>query len=189
MARDAEASIRKNSLPQSADKYEVKLPGDFKAPQGVNFEFSKDDPLLARARELAHQRGLSQEEFSDFLGVYAASKIGEGQQLQVARDAQKALLGSAADNRIAAVETWLKARVGNKAEGIVAQLKNFPVAAYVEAFEEIARQFSHQGGAGYSQSGRTDPEPAPTIPAFDGTNFTQVRAAQDAARQKSAGGR
>lgn len=179
MARDAEAQIRKQSLPTAPDKYEVKLPADFKAPADVKFELDNNDPLLGRARELAHQRGLTQEEFSDFLGVYAASKIGEQQHLATARDAQMALLGSAANQRIDAVETWLKARVGVKADGIVAQLKNFPVAAYVEAFEEIVRQFSHQGSSQPNNSNRAQQENNGEIPGYAGMTFEQKRAAQD----------
>ena len=189
LAHKLESDARAAALPQSPDKYDVKLPGDFKAPEGANFEFNKDDPLLARARELAHKRGLSQEEFSDFLGVYAASRIGEQQTLQTAREAQKAQLGSAADSRIAAIDTWLHARVGQKADLIVSQLKVYPVASMVEAFEGIMREFSNQGSAPYSGNNRADPDPTPQVPTFDGKNFFQVRAAQDALSAKLRGGR
>lgn len=181
MARDAEAQIRKNSLPGDPTKYDVKLPQDFQAPQGITFQFDQNDPMLAKSRELAHKRGLTQEEYSDFLGVYAATKISEHQQLSQARDAQKALLGSAADSRIAQIETWLRGRVGTKADGLVAQLKNFPVAAYVEAFEELARQFSHQGGASAPAGGRVEPDNSGRIAGYETMTFEQRRAAQDAA--------
>ena len=39
------------SLPPSADKYEIKLPPNFKAPEGVKFDFDLTDPLLQSARQ------------------------------------------------------------------------------------------------------------------------------------------
>ena len=185
----AESDIRKTALPKDANGYEVKLPSDFKAPEGAAFEFNKDDPLLARARELAHQRGLSQEAFSDFLGIYAANRIGEQQMLATARNAEMGKLGSAAGNRIAAVETWLKSQVGAKANLIVSQMRAYPVASMIEMFEHLARASSDQGSAPYSQGHRGDPDPPPQVPQFTGGNFAQVRAAQDALSAKLRGGR
>jgi hypothetical protein len=48
LAFRAEQDVRKQTLPPSPDKYEIKLPADFKAPEGVRFEFDKNDPGLAR---------------------------------------------------------------------------------------------------------------------------------------------
>lgn len=176
----AESDIRKHSLPTSPDKYEIKLPPDFRAPEGVRFEFDANSADLKRARDIAHARGVDQETFSDMLGVYAATKIGEQQQLATARTAELAKLGSAAGQRIDAIDTWLHSQVGTKADLIVSQLKNYPVASMVEAFEELARQFSHQGSAPYSQSGRAQPENDGKIEGFDSMTFEQKRAAQDA---------
>lgn len=184
----AEQDVRKNSLPASPDKYEIKLPADFKAPEGVKFEFDMNDPGLKQVRELAHARGLDQEALSGLLGIYAANKIGEQQKLGVAKNAEMSKLGSAAQARIDAVETWLKARVGTKADVLVAQMKNYPVAAMVETFEDVIRQFSNQGSANFDQRGRAEQEQQTSIPKFDGSNFAQVRAAQDAANRNAAVG-
>lgn len=178
MARDAEAAIRKNSLPSEPGKYEIKLPANFRAPQGVNFEFNANDPAIAEARKVAHARGIDQETFSDMLGVYAATKIGEQQHLATARAAELSKLGSAGPQRIEAISTWLKGRVGAKADVLVNQLAQFPHAQLVESLEEIARQFSHQGGAQYQNGGRTQEETAGKIPGYDGMNFKQIRVAQ-----------
>ncbi len=175
----AEQDIRRNSLPTAPDKYEIKLPPDFQAPQGVQFQFDQNSPELKRAREIAHTRGVDQETFSDMLGVFAATKIAEQQNLAVARNAELAKLGSAAPQRIGAIETWLKARVGQKADLIIAQMRNYPVASMVEAFEDIVRLFSHQGGADYSQSGRAQPDNNGKIEGYDTMTFEQRRLAQD----------
>lgn len=178
MARDAEAAIRKNSLPAAPDKYEVKLPANFQAPQGVTFEFNMNDPAIAEARKIAHARGIDQETFSDMLGVYAATKIGEQTHVATARAAELSKLGSAGPQRIEALSTWLKGRVGSKAEVLVNQLHSFPHAQLVESLEEIARQFSHQGGAQYQNGGRTQEETAGKIPGYENMNFKERRVAQ-----------
>lgn len=90
-------------------------------------------------------------------------------------------LGSAGSQRIDAIAIWLKSQVGAKANGIVAQLRNYPVAAYVEAFEQLARDGSNQGG---SNSGRSHEEPIHSkIPGYDQMSYAQRRAAQDARAQ------
>ena len=184
----AEATIRKNSLPAVPEGYKIELPKDFQAPHGVKFEFDQNSAELQNFRKLAHSRGLDQQTFSEALGIYAANRIGEQQTLSVARDAEMQKLGSAGQNRISAVETWLKSQVGAKANVIVSQLKNFPVAGMVEMFEQLARNASNQGGADYSQSGRQQQQnEAGKIPGYENMNFAQKRAAQDAAAARGRG--
>jgi hypothetical protein len=179
LAAHAEQSVRKQSLPPSPDKYEIKLPADFKPPEGVKFEFDMNDPGLARFQQLAHARGMDQETFSDALGIYAANKISEQQQLGPARAAEMSKLGSAGENRIGAIETWLKARVGTKADLMVAQLRAYPVASMVEAFEGLMQQFSNQGGADFDQRGRSEQEqPTGKIAGYENMSFAQKRVAQ-----------
>jgi hypothetical protein len=183
----SEQDIRKSSLPAVPEGYKIELPADFQAPHGVKFEFDQNSAELQNFRKLAHARGLDQQTFSEALGIYAANRIGEQQHLSVARDAEMQKLGSAGANRIAAVETWLKSQVGAKANLIVAQLKNFPVAGMVEMFEQLARNASNQGGADYSQSGRHQEEPSGKIPGYENMSFMQKRAAQDAAAGRGRG--
>jgi hypothetical protein len=179
LAFRAEQDVRERSLPPSADKYEIKLPADFKAPEGFKFEFDMNDPLLKSAREAAFTGKLGQENFSKFLGLYAANKIAEQQRLAPAREAELSKLGTAATQRIDALETWLKARVGDKSKLLVAQMRNYPVAAMVETFEGLMKQFSDQNGAQFDQRGRSEQEqPTGKIAGYDNMSFTQKRVAQ-----------
>lgn len=175
----AEQDIRKNSLPQAPDKYEIKNSPNFKPPEGVKFEWDQNDPLLKNAREVAHKRGMDQESFSDFLDLYAANEISKQQNQSRFNESERAKLGPAVDQRIDAVETWLRARVGAKAERWLGVMRSHPVAEQIEIFEELARQFSHQGAADYSQSGRQQPDATQKMPAELKT-FEQKRAWQDA---------
>lgn len=150
----AEQDIRAQALPASPDKYEVKLPEGFKPPEGMAFEFNADDPALAEARKVAHESKLDQATFSRMLGIHAAVKIAEQQQVTAGRTAEMAKLGSAGPARIDALETWLKAKVGDKANVMIETIKKYPVASTVETLEGVVRAFSAQGGTNFSQSGR-----------------------------------
>jgi hypothetical protein len=187
LAQKVENEVRRAALPASPDKYEIKLPSDFRAPEGVRFEFDPNDALLKSSRELAHKRGLDQEAYSDFLGLYAANRITEQQQLGTARAAELSKLGTAAQGRIDAIDTWLKARVGAKGALMAAQLRSYPVAVMVEMYEDLIRQFSGQGGADFRQDGRQQQDNTGGIPGYENMNFSQRRAAQDAAAARGRG--
>jgi hypothetical protein len=172
-----EQDARKLTLPATADAYELKLPEDFKLPSGVaNFEFNKNDPTIARARELAHARGLDQQTFSDFLSVYAAERVAEATKIETARQNQIRLLGAMGPNRIDAVKTWAHGILGSELGGAIEGM--LVTAKHVEAFEKFMGRMANQGGAQFSQSHRQNEPPAGTIPGYDNMTFAQKRAAQ-----------
>jgi hypothetical protein len=75
MERKSLEDSRKATLPASPDKYLLQLSPDFRLPDGVaEWRFDPNHPvqgpLLARARELAHASGMSQENFSRMLDSY-----------------------------------------------------------------------------------------------------------------------
>lgn len=180
----AEQDVRAQALPASADKYEVKLPEGFKPPEGMAFEFDAADPALAEARKAAHELKLDQAGFSRVLGIYAATKLAEQQQVTAGRTAEMAKLGSTGQARIDAVETWLTAKVGDKAATMIATLKQFPVASNVEALEGIIRAFSAQGGTSFTQSHRETQDDAGKIAGIENMSFAQQRHAQEQLRAR-----
>lgn len=179
LADKVQRDLAKAGLPASPDKYEARLPENFKAPEGMQFELNAEDPAFRQFREIAHRRGLDQDTFSEALGVYASVKVAELSQINHARQVQLDALGAAGQARIDAIETWLTAKVGDKAVVMISTLKNFPVAANVEAFEGIIRAFTSQGGSAFSQSHRAEQDPSGTIAGFEGMSFEQRRYAQD----------
>jgi hypothetical protein len=176
MARQAADDARKLTLPQSPEAYELKTPDTFKPPEGVKFEFNKDDPTIAQARQLAHARGMDQATFSDFLGIYAANKIAEATVINNARNAEIAKLGSAVPQRIDAVKTWAHGTLGSELGGAIEQM--LVTAKHVEAFERIMQKFSGQGGTPFDQRGRQPPQEQGKIPGYETMTFEQRRAAQ-----------
>ena len=176
MARQGAEDARKLTLPTTPEAYELKVPADFKPPADVKFEFNPNDPTLARARQLALNRGLDQATFSDFLSCYAAERISEMSKINSARNAEIAKLGTMAPQRIDAVKTWAHGTLGSELGGAIEQM--LVMAKSVEAFEKIINNFSRQGGTQFSQRHREGEPPAGKIPGYENMSFEQKRAAQ-----------
>jgi hypothetical protein len=174
----AEAQSRKATLPSSADGYEIKLPDGFQAPEGVRFEFNKADGALKAARELAYKHGIPQDVFSQMLGVYASTKMGEAIQQAQMRDVNMRQLGVAGPQRVEAVATWLQARAGAEGKATANFLRQFPSAPIVKTMENLMRAFSNQGGMDFSQSHRDQAEDQGKIAGYENMSFVQKRAAQ-----------
>ena len=156
VARDAAARSKALQRPQTAEAYKAELPADFKPPDGLNFQFIQNDPLLAQARAIAHAECLSQEGFSRLLAVYAGSQILSEQTVNTARNAEIAKLGAAGPSRFASIETFLKAQLGEAAGAQIAS--RIFVASDVEAFEKLVAKFTSQGGASFNGTGREPPK-------------------------------
>ena len=177
MQRQGEIDAREIGLPKDASGYELKVPENFKLPAGLKtFEFNKDDPFLAQARQLAHERKIDQSTFSEVLGLYAGERIAEMTKINTARTAEIAKLGSLAPSRIDAVKTWAHGVLGSDLGGAIEQM--LVTAKHVEAFEKIIDKFSRQGGTPYSQGHREGEPPAGKIPGYENMSFEQKRAAQ-----------
>lgn len=174
-AFEAAEQTRKLTVP-APEKYEVKLPADFKAPEGLTVEFKQDDPLIAQARAIANKRGLDQEGFSEFLGLYAATKVGEQQQFKAAFDAEVGKLGANATARVTAVQVWLRAMGGADAEPLAKVLEIAPVAGTIVALENLMKRFSGQGAAAFTQSGRESGEVPMTEEKWKPMSYAEQRA-------------
>jgi hypothetical protein len=178
LAERIERQLAREALPSSPDRYEAKLPANFKPPAGYEFQLDASDPALREFQALAHRRGLDQDTFEEALGVFATTRMAELEHVNHARQVEVEKLGAAAHQRLDAIETWLKSRVGDKANVLTATLKQYPVAATVETFETLMRAFSAQGSSAVTGGGREgQPDPG-DIPGFENMNFVQRRAAQ-----------
>jgi hypothetical protein len=184
LAERVERDVRRAALPRDPQGYQPTLPEAFKPPEGMEFQLNADDPALKQFRDIAHRRGLDQETFSEALGAYASIKVAEHQQMTTAREAELNKLGAAADTRIDQVATWLTAKVGDKAGVMIATLKQFPVAANVEALEGIIRAFTSQGSGNYTQGGREGEADKGKIAGYESMSFEQRRHAQEQVRMR-----
>jgi hypothetical protein len=183
MTRQAAEDLRKATLPAAPEAYEAKLPADLKLPGGQTYAFNQNDPSLVAARNWAHAKGLSQDEFSQVLGIYASHVAGE-QAILAERSRQEILkAGVNAPQRMDAVGKWITGEVGEAdAKPIRATIVT---DAHLRFYEKLMNKIGSQGAASFSQQHRAAPETNP-IPGYENMSFEQRREAQDrnAARRR-----
>lgn len=141
VARDAERQAELAQVPETADKYEAKLPHDFKI-EGMELAdgesaLDENDPRIAGLRELAHANKWSQSQFEGVLALGVQMDFAEGQRLQEAQNRQVDLLGAKGKERVGAVKSWVSAKLpADQAEAILGTLYT---AKQIEAMEAIMR--------------------------------------------------
>ena len=183
MDRQAQDDLRKATLPAAPEAYEARLPADLKLPGDQTYTFNPNDPSLVAARNWAHAKGLSQDEFSQVLGIYASHVAGE-QAILAERSRQEVLkAGVNAPQRMDAVGKWITGEMGEAdAKPIRATIVT---DAHLRFYEKLMNKISSQGAASFSQQHRAAPDASP-IPGFESMSFEQRRFAQDqnAARRR-----
>lgn len=136
--RDAELA----QVPESAEKYEVRLPATFKLPEDVKVPegemvLNTDDPRIQLLREVAHSQNWSQAQFEDVLAMGVNMDIGENKRLQEAAAGEREKLGARAGERVSAITTFLDAKLGKEHAGALRGMMF--TAKQVEAFEALQR--------------------------------------------------
>ena len=150
--------MRRATLPPSPNDYKAELPADFKIPDGIKYEFNNTDPLLAQAQAVAHEAGLSQNQFSKLLAIYAGGQVASQQQISNARNAEVAKLGAAGPARIDALTTFFRSYLG-ETDGNAVMARAF-TAADVQRLEKLVSKITGQGGASFRGNGREPPQQA-----------------------------
>jgi hypothetical protein len=110
LAHKAEQDLRKTQIPATPAEYKVELPGDYKMPAGVNFELVPEGPAIDALREWSRRQGLSQQQFSEALGLYASARTNEAIQINDAARREREKLGTSGPQRIDAELSGYAAR-------------------------------------------------------------------------------
>jgi hypothetical protein len=183
LQRQSQDDLRKATLPATPEAYEAKLPADLKLPGDQTYTFDQHDPSIAAARNWAHAKGLSQDEFSQVLGIYASHVAAQNAALAARAAAEVAKAGVNAPQRVDAVSKWIRGEMGDADAKPV--LATIVTDAHLRFYEKMMNKISSQGAAGFTQSHRAPPETSP-IPGFEKMSFEQRREAQDrnAARRR-----
>jgi hypothetical protein len=158
VAHKAQTDSQKLTTPKPGE-YQLKFNDDFILPQGVEWRWNEADPLLAQVREFASTNNMSQATFSRLLQMHAASRVGEDMAFAEAKAREVQALGDAANQRVDAVKTWLKAMAPDHFAGLARVLEMAPSAATVRGLEALMHRYTTQGGAGFNGAHRE-----PTIP-------------------------
>lgn len=184
MERQAVDDLRKATIPAAPEAYEAKLPADLKLPGGQEYKFDANDPSLVAARNWAHAKGLSQDEFSQVLGIYASHVAGQEAVLAARSQQEIAKAGINAPQRVDAVGKWITGMVG---EADAAPIRATIITdSHLRFYETLMNKLTSQGGASFSQSHRVPPDTS-GIPNYANMSFEQRRQAQDqlAARRRN----
>jgi hypothetical protein len=184
MDRQAQDDLRAATRPASAEAYEAKLPADLKLPGGQTYTFDQNDPSLVAARNLAHAKGWSQQDFSEALGIFASHHAQQEAALAERSRQEIAKAGFNAPQRVDAVSKWITGMVGEAdAKPIRATIIT---DAHLRFYETLINKLTSQGAAGFSSAHRLPAEDSTKIPGFEKMSFEQQRFAQDqlAARQR-----
>jgi hypothetical protein len=144
---------RRLTLPQP-NEYKLEFGKDYVLPQGTEWKWDEANPLLGQVREFANSAGLTQDQFSRLLGIHAASRIGEDMAFAEARAAEVRALGDAANQRVDAVKTWLRAMAPEHFAGLARVLEMAPSAATVRGLEALMHRYTTQGGAAFNGAHR-----------------------------------
>lgn len=180
VAFKATEDSKRLTLPAKPEDYTFALPKDFKAPDGVDVTLNDKDPLVPLYRQWAHKNGVTNDAFSDGLGMLAAMRVSEVQAMKAGEAAQLQTLGANGTARVTAVHNWLTAQLGDGAKPFT----DFPlIAAQVEGFEKIMQKFATQGAGGPNSAHREQPEANGKIPGYETMSFEQRRHAQEQRRQ------
>jgi hypothetical protein len=182
--RQAQDDLRAATRPPSPEAYEAKLPADLKLPGGLEYKFDVNDPTMIAARNLAHSKGWSQQDFSEALALFAGHHVAQEAALAERSRAEVAKVGVNAPQRVDAVGRWITGEMGEAdARPIRATIVT---DAHLRFYEKLMNKISSQGTASFSQSHRAAPE-ANAIPGYENMSFEQRREAQDrnAARRNS----
>ncbi len=176
MDRQSQDDLKRATLPPAPEAYEAKLPADLKLPAGQTYTFDQNDPSLIAARNLAHSKGWSQQDFSEALGIFASHIAGKEAILAERAQAEVAKAGVNAPQRMDAVGRWITAEVGEAdAKPIRATIVT---DAHLRFYEKMMNKVSSQGAAGFSQQHRVAPDDR-SIPGYENMTFEQRRFAQE----------
>jgi hypothetical protein len=154
--RKAVEDLRKTQIPADG-AYDAKLPAEAKLPGDIKFEVNAEDPAFKDLRAWAQKTGLSQDQFSEALAIYAGDRARELDALRTASAKNLAALGAHAQSRLAAVDQWIRGVVGDT---LGKEMRGMLVTArIIEGFEKIINRHTSQGTASFRQDGR-EPPPA-----------------------------
>ena len=178
MERQALDDLRKATVPPTPADYKLAIPETMQLPGGQDFRFDEAGNKAAfdAARAWAHNKGFSQSDFSEMLGLYASQEAQQHAALAARSAAEVAKAGVNAPQRVDAVGRWITGMVGEAdAKPIRATLVT---DAHLRFYEKLINLTTTQGGASFSQSHRSAPDNA-KIPGYENMSFEQRRLAQD----------
>jgi hypothetical protein len=192
VAEKAANDLRKAQVPATPREYKLELPKDMKLPEGAEFKLAAANdpvkgPAIQAVQDWAHKNNLSQAQFGELLGLYAASQSREQIMIQKAALAERDKLGLNGPQRVDAIALFLKGRYGDTAARPM--LNTLLTESQVKIWEDVVTRLTNQGSGSFRQTGR-DPEPNKlSDAAYDALSYTQKKEYAEQATARTGNGR
>lgn len=122
---------RLGKRPESADKYELRLPKDVPANA---WQWNEKDPLLTFGRQFAFESGMDQDGFDKLVAAYVESEIAKIPDI----DAETKRLGEKGKERLERIDNWLEANVSKGAYAAISSVST--KADVIVALEELMQK-------------------------------------------------
>jgi hypothetical protein len=147
----AEADARKAQIPAQADLYKPELPKEIELPAGM--EVKTNDPLYLAVRQMAHDKGWTQADFSQALGVYAQIEIAKQAGIAEAVRVRDESLGPNGPQRVEALKNFFKATAATPqaADQLANVLWTRDIIVWMEG---VQKRLSAQGVVRFDGAGR-----------------------------------
>jgi len=126
-------------LPEGPDGYELKVSDAVKVPEGFDVTLNPDDPLVKAVMPALHEAGVGKVAAQKIIDAYAAAQIADQEAWVDNYAAGKKALGEKANERLAAVDSWVAANVKSEQAAALKEVlygRDFSPKA-VEAIEAI----------------------------------------------------
>tara|TARA_R110000824_G_scaffold176754_2_gene355897 strand:- start:89 stop:874 length:786 start_codon:yes stop_codon:yes gene_type:complete len=121
---------KRKDVPKTAEEY-VFEPSTDLVPEGTKFNMNKDNPQLKEFGVLAHDIGLSPDQYNKVVSLYVANELA----MMPDKKAETAKLGENASARIERVDMWTKANLSENAyNAVVGQAIS---GEFIMAMEEV----------------------------------------------------
>jgi hypothetical protein len=147
----ADADARAAEVPDSADKYEVRLPAEWEA---------NDDAMWQSSKAFAKQHNLTQAGYEELVSMYLEIETNKSKAVEAAQQQLESAIGGR--SRIDALDMWFRSVLGDDVGSQMAQTLWSPTI--ISAFEKLK--------AGYGQAAQAAPgntaQPARPQPRTDG---------------------
>ncbi|HEV7352587.1 MAG TPA: hypothetical protein VGN74_05600 [Brevundimonas sp.] len=152
----AELDAARADVPEAADGYELALSEAVTVPEGFKVDLDADDPFTKEIRDWAHEHKLPKTAWQKLLDAEARRRIGE-QQVAVNEFVEdKKALGENADQRIAAVQNWVKANLPTDKAGALLDNIGLRGVAALEAIIALRSDPSAPGGLAAAKASELD---------------------------------
>lgn len=157
----SEYDAKMAALPAKPDDYkiDVQLPKDWDVPKDYKFEINEDDPRLPMVREFAHKHKLSPEVLNELALLDAKIQIENHKRIDAEIQAEMKKLGQNGQQRIDAVNNYLKANVSP--EEHQALRLAFGDAAAFQGLEKLVTAALKQGVPPNGGEGGSPQKPQP----------------------------